>query len=147
MADHLRKQIRMAAAAALTGLGTTGAHVYPSRTEDLEDANLPALRVYTRNEEVVGKTAGNNPIYDRLLELLVEGVVKADAALDDTMDQIAKEVEQALAANQGIGGAKFVFLSHTEIDMESEGERDRGLIMMTFNVNYHAAAGSPDVAL
>jgi len=51
MANHIRQQIREKFGTLLTGLTTTGSNVYQSRVYPLENANLPALIIYTKSEE------------------------------------------------------------------------------------------------
>ena len=148
MADHLRKQIRTAAVAALTGLGTTGSRVYVSRAHPMQDANLPGLRIYTRSEEVEIASMGVGRVRERRLELVVEACVKANSAYDDTLDQIQKEVEIALDANQGLGGiSKYVEPRSFEDAFEGEGEKVVAMKRMAFEVLYYTAQGAPDVAL
>jgi hypothetical protein len=148
MANHVRRQIRDAAATALAGLTTTGARVYPSRTYPLQDANLPALRIYTNEETVeMSSMGGANRLVQRTLNLLVEGCAKVNDTLDDTLDDIIKEVETAIAANQTLGGAKWVQLAGIEIEMEGEGEKETGVARMTFQCEYITELDTPDVAL
>ena len=48
---HVRQQIREAAKLALTGLPTTGNNVFSSRVYTLQERELPAINIYTANEE------------------------------------------------------------------------------------------------
>jgi len=147
MAAHLRRQIREAAATALGALATTGANVFQSRTHELQDAQLPALRIYTNSEALEISSMGLSRVIERDLDLVVEACAKESADLDDKLDLIIQEVEVALAGNQGIGGAKWVQLKSIEIDMEGEAEKQVGVARMTFQVFYLAALGAPDIAL
>lgn len=146
MANHLRRQIREAAAGALNGLTTTGANVFESRTHELQDAELPALRIYTNNEDLVIGSQGANRLLDRDLELVVEGCSKRTSNLDDELDAIILEVEVRIAANQGLAGAKRIQLRRIEIDMEGEAEKEVGVARMIFSVFYQAALATPDTA-
>lgn len=148
MALHLRKQIRDAVAAALTSLTTSGARVYESRTHELQDANLPGLRIYTNSEDArVSEILSSNRVLERDLQLVVEACSKKSSGLDDELDLMVQEVEVAIAANQGAGGAKWIQLKSIEIDMEGEAEKEIGVARMTFEVRYNAALSAPDVAL
>lgn len=148
MADHLRKQIRVAAAALLNGLATTGANVFTSRVYAMQDAELPALRVSTRDEVINISEKGMSRHRERYLDLVVEACVKVNAGYDDTVDQIQKEVEVALDADNGLSGlCKYVELKTVEDAFEGEGEKIVGLKRMTFEVLYYTAQGAPDVAL
>lgn len=150
MADILKKQIREAAAAAgvLGNLTTTGARVYQSRTHELQDANLPALRIYTNDEEISVASMGVNRLREHRLDLVVEACAKESADLDDKLDLIEKEVMIALDANQSLGvGVKYVEPRRVEMDLEGEAEKEVGIKRMTFEVLYYTAKGSPDVAV
>ena len=60
MANHLRRQIREEVAVnLLTGLSTTGSNVFQSHVYPLENADLPALCVYTQEEEEEVDAMGN----------------------------------------------------------------------------------------
>lgn len=148
MANLLRRQIREAAATTLTSLATTGANVFQSRTHELQEASLPALRVYTNDEQVRISSMGASRIREHELELVVEACAKESADLDDKLDLICKEVQIALDANQGLGvGVKYVEPKRIEIDMEGEAEKEVGVARMTFEVLFYTALGAPDVAL
>lgn len=145
MADHLRKRIRHAAATRLTGLATTGSRVYRARVYPLEDANLPGLLIYTNAERSERMTMPAPGVLERRLELVVEGYAKDTTDLDDTLDQIAKEVEVAIAGDFGLGGlAKVASLTTTEVEMVNGAEVPVGMIRLTFEVRYMALEEAPD---
>jgi hypothetical protein len=149
MADHLRRQIRDAIATAVTGLATTGARVYTSRVHPLTADELPGLRIMTQSELVGDTSLGAPRVLERRLRLTVHAIAQALDTLDDTLDQICKEVEVALAmpcaalANL----AKSITLVATDIDMSGDAERPVGIAAMTYEVFYMTAENAPDVAL
>ena len=146
MPSHIRKQIRDAAVVALTNLTTTSTRVFENRVYDLQDTDLPGLRIYTNNEDVEISSYGYSRLLDRSLELVVECCAKS-TTFDDTVDLMIQEVEVAIAANQGMGGAKYVQLKRIEIEMAGEGEKPIGVARMTFEVPYITALATPDAAL
>lgn len=148
MADHLRKQIRSAAAAALTGLATTGTRVFTSRARAIAEGDLPCLRVFFDDESVTHVTLGPGRRRERMGALLVEAIAKGNSAPEDTADQIVKEVEIALDANNGLGGL-VKYIEPRRINSDFAGEADSIVVTtrMQFDVLYYAAMGSPDVAL
>ena len=138
---HVRKQIRDDVLVTLMGLTTTGSRVYPSRVHPNEAANLPALCVYTLNEtsELI---AMNGNQLRRALDLVVEGYARAKSDLDDTLDIIATEVEEALAVDPTRGGvAHKTVISDTDISLSSEGDQPIGVIRMVFQVDYVTSSG------
>ena len=104
MAFHVRRQIRERVGTVLTGLTTTGSNVFQSRVYPLSDADLPALLIYTKAEESEPQIIGQNRTTSRILALAVECYVKASSDFDDTVDQICKEVEIAIAADTTLNG-------------------------------------------
>src|SRR5574343_361509 len=104
MANHVHKQIRDAVKTALTGLATTGSRVWANRLQVMQDADLPGLRIYADDETSADLSMHAPGISERQLTLVVEAVVKAVSGLDDTLDQIAKEVETALAGTITVSG-------------------------------------------
>lgn len=147
MANHLLRQIRDNAKTALTGLATTGTHVFVNRSQEqpLQDSELPALRIYVRESDAVISSMGVGRVYERTAQLRIEACVKKNATFEDDVYQIAKEVETALAA--GVTGAKSVDIKRIEIVDDGQGEKPVAIGHMTFEVLFYTANGSPDVAL
>jgi len=148
VANHLRQQIREALAQVVTGLATSGSHVYQSRVVQLEANELPALKVLTGDEAVTIVDIGSNPLQERNLTVTVTAVAKAANNLDDMLDTMIKEVEVAVASSNTLGGlVKDVVLTGTGVDMNAEAELPTGQALITFNANYYTRAQAPDVSL
>jgi hypothetical protein len=152
MANHVRTQIRDAAVTAMGSLSTvTSSNIFKARPDehDLQTSQLPAIIVYTDAEDVEAGTlnqSGRRLI--RTMQLMVRGLVKATGDTDATLDTINKEVEAALASDPTfVGKAKDCLLIRVEKDRNAEGEKPIAHVEMTFEVEYHTAAGVPDVAL
>ena len=133
--SHARQQIREACAALVTGLTTTGSRVFQSRMRPQASASLPCLLVTTNDEEITPGTIGT--IYERSLLLSIRGFAMGSATLDDTLDQIAVEVETAMAAYYR------ATLTAIEIDFDDEIEKPVGSVDLRYRVMYHTAAGTP----
>lgn len=150
MANHVRQQIREAAAALLTGLATSGARVYQSRIRVYADADLPCLNITTNDELINAASVGFPTLLDRQINMVVEAVAKQSANLDDALDTMCKEVEIALNATVNtntLGGiAKHTVLSSIEINMNGDGEVPVGSARMNFTVTYKTRADQPDIA-
>lgn len=141
-ATHVRRQLREAAAAALTGLTTTGAHVFQSRMRPQEDAGLPCLLVETNDEDIAAASVGAQQ--ERDLTLLVRGIAKAAADLDDTLDAIALEVETALAAVPTLGNkAAGMQLRGIKVDFDDSTNKPVGQITLDYRLTYFVLSGSP----
>ena len=146
---HARQQIREAVGTALASLTTTGANVFESRVYELAQDDLPALRIYTNSEgDIEGLQLGDPIQQRRNLELVVEGVARATSDMDDTLDDIAEEVEVALAADITLGGlVHSVYIDNTEIEMSAEGDQPVGVARMTFAVDYTVNSNAPGTLL
>lgn len=149
MANHLRRQIREAVAGAVTGLTTTGSRVFQSRVYPAQTTELPCLLIYTRSETSTPQTIHPDRALERVLQLEIVAVAKANADLDDTLDLVCKEVEIALAMplTALYGKGKTIQLVSTEIELSGEGERPTGRAVMTYQVDYFNQENAPDVAL
>jgi hypothetical protein len=151
VANHLRRQIREAVATLLTGLTTTGNRVFQSRVQTLKDSQLPALVILTNEETVTQQTIHSNPLLERQLSVQVIAKAKANTNLDDTLDQIIKEVEMAVfasdAANTLGGLVKGLVLDSLDITFNGEAETKVGEAVMAFTAVYFNQAATPDVSV
>jgi hypothetical protein len=150
---HMRKQIRDAVAAALAGLPMTADRVYIGRTRPLGKNHEPTLLVYTRTETSKREVRGAPPEHERQLDLIVEGRVSSSAPPDDLLDQIALEVETAMASLIDYGTGKVfdgliwnLQYSGQQVIVEADGEKHIGKIGLQYLATYHVAEGAPDVA-
>jgi len=102
--SHVRQQIRDAAAAALTGLTTTGANVYAPRQWGQQRSKVPALEVEIRSEEVAAQTFGSSYEQQRKADLVVSAwaVSNTSAAGSDVVDLVDAEVSVALFADAAL---------------------------------------------
>lgn len=147
MANHVRQQIREAAATALLGLTTTGSRVFQNRLYTVDaSTELPCLLIKTDSESIAAGTI--HGVLDRTMKLTIEGLAAAADNVDDALDTIVKETETRIAQDPRFGNlAISTVLDTIEIDIEAEGERPVGRAIMQFNVNYFTNAGAPDVSL
>jgi|DEB0MinimDraft_10_1074344.scaffolds.fasta_scaffold180643_2 hypothetical protein len=134
---HIRKTIRENIVTTLTGLSTTGSSVYETRIFPINYAKLPALMVYTQDDNVVEYTiTSSSRTQHRQLTCIIEGHIKATANIDDTIDTISEEVEEAMSTDRTRGGnAKDTRLQTTEIEFE-EATQKVGLVRFTYIVDY-----------
>ena len=144
---HLRQSIRERIGTLVTGLTTTGSNVFQSRVYPVEDGSLPCLLVYTTSEESeVTEIASPRPM-TRFLNVIVQGVGGATTP-DDTLDDISKEVEVALAGDVTINSlANNSFLSSTTIEFNAEGAKPIGTVMLNYIVEYRNVDNNPESAI
>lgn len=148
---HARQQIRDFVVAGLSELLTTGANVYPGRTRPLGANHPPSLLVYTRRETSARAVDGSPPQLERPVMLHIEGRVTTATPPDDLLDQIALEVEAAVAAlsaypAQFFGGrAQNVELVQTDSDARADGEKHVGSVVLSYRVTYCTIEGNAGV--
>ena len=148
MTDHVRQQIRDRIVTNVTGLSTTGDRVYRSRVYPLNADTMPALLVYSKTEDSEIDVMGSPGVLNRLVNIAIEGYVRNITVYDNKIDDICKEVETAMAADQKINGlAKNSFLSSTEIEYTGEGDQPIGVVTMNYVVQYRTATNAPQTAL
>ena len=132
--SHVRQQIRDRLKTTLTGVTTTGARVYNSRVSN-HDA-LPCLSIYTLSEEL-GEESANKQF--RLLNVMVEVRAKAADNLENTLDTIGAEVEDAIFASGDTtlsGTCKDFDYEGLDIELSGEAEQPFGLMTMRFLAIY-----------
>ena len=135
---HIRKTIREHVVTTNTSLSTTGSNVYETRYFPLQTGNLPALIVYTLDETVEDYTIGQNTRTQlRSLNLIIEAHCRGTANIDDTLDTIAEEVEEAMVTDITRGGnAKDTKLVSTEVDFDTASQKT-GLMRLTYLISYN----------
>ena len=135
---HIRKAIREHVVTTITSLSTTGSNVYETRYFPLQTGNLPALIVYTLDETVEDYTLGQNTRTQfRALNLIIEAHCRGTANIDDTLDTIAEEVEEAMVTDISRGGnAKDTKLVSTEVDFDTASQKT-GLMRLTYLISYN----------
>lgn len=147
MADHAHEQIRDAVVTALTGLTTSGSNVYANRLYPLDDASLPALRIYADQEDATPQSMHSPHIQERTLRLVVDCCAKATSGLDDTLDTMSKEVEIALATALTIG-SKSVQLVYSGMEFDDEAaEKPIGVKKLSFDCQFYTMNNAPDVLI
>ena len=134
---HVRKSIRDNITTTLTGLTTTGSRVFQTRLFPLATAKLPGLCIYTRNETTQYTTVCKPRTQIRELEVLVEPYAKGTSSIDNTLDTIAVQVEEALYTDLTRGGyAKDTQVTDFEADYAADGEQSVGMGRFTIAVTY-----------
>ena len=137
---HARQQIRQQLITTLTGLATTGSNVVASRVYDIATSQFSriskALAIYTLSEDL-GEESANKQM--RLLDVVVEVREKASSNLDNALDAIGAEVEDALFASGDTtlnGKCKHFNYDGLEISLSGDAEQPIGLMTMRFIAQY-----------
>jgi len=134
---HLRKAIREHVVTTCTGLSTTGSNVFETRYFPLQTANLPAILVYTNEESIEEYTLGTSTRTQiRILQVIIEAHAQGTSDIDDTLDTISEEIEEAMCVDPSRGGnAKDTKLINTEYEFDT-GSQKTGLARFTYAITY-----------
>lgn len=142
--SHARTQIRQAVVALLNGNTEAGNRVFSSRVHPLDDAKLPALLVYTPQENIGERSMQRPRTQQRQLQLAVEGYLKARGDIDAEADALALEVEQLIASDPTLAGlVKDISLESSATQLSGEGEKPVAVITLTFAVLYCLKENAP----
>lgn len=139
-----RKAIRNGLKTYLTGKTAAGSRIYTSRAEAIFQAELPLLLIYTRDEAVEEfNTAPRR--YKRTMNVQIEAVVEANDAVDDALDDIGAQIENALFENDllivsGVELASDSTLTQAELDVLSVGEKNVGVLRTSWDFVYYQDA-------
>lgn len=124
-----------------------GTQVVTTRRLPWRLSMLPGIAIYTLDEAVDPVSAKTAPReLKRHPTLTIEAVLKTDVEnIDDALDDIARQIEIAIAADDTLGGtASDCWLSKTEFEFGTQGEEEIAVARLTFYVTYYQDA--PDAA-
>lgn len=145
---HVRKQIRDTLATLLTGLATTGANVFKSRNIELQDQELPGLIISTGEEQIDALGSFQNLNLQRNLTVRVVGKAKVAINVDDTLDQIAAEVETKIQTNVRLNNlCTDLILTAVNVPINEDTEAQIGEIELIYQTTYLTQAGAPETSL
>lgn len=154
MADHVRKQIRARAGTVLAA-GTAWGKVFVNRSQEVQEADLPAVLVMAGDEEVESITlkGDSGARQQRTVELVIWAVAQDARDLDDTVDAMIAEVETLIFADftdaAGSLGAlcKSLELVSVETDFSDGARQPVGDARIAFAAEYHTAEGAPTAVI
>jgi hypothetical protein len=114
--------------------------IYGSRSKPLFDQFLPAILVYARNENILEErfTTDGHGATKRELDVAIEAVMLGNEEIDNALDNIAKQIEDAFDGWEMSGRkADIIKLKSTEIDISIDGSKIYGAIRLTYNITYY----------
>lgn len=147
MAYHVRRQIRDAFVSAVTGLVQTGSRVEAGRRRTLTAQHLPTLLVYTL-DETSGYHAQQRKLM-RVVDVAIECRVSSHEPVDDDLDQVALEVERAIA-NRDFRSDDGLSLIDVQLvasrpDIRADGDLYVGKLRLDYRVEYRTLEQTPDI--
>lgn len=138
---HPRKLIRDKAVEILKAANTDALlKVYPNRIKPLVCNNfqneLPAIKVFTLTESSeIFNVAPRE--YKRSVQLAIEIVDEANDSIDDSLDQIGRQVELALLNNNLMDSVcNDIHYTSSTVGLREEGDSNIGFLGIVFTVEY-----------
>ncbi len=114
--------------------------IYGSRSKPLFDQFLPAILVYARNENILEEkfTTDGFGATKRELDVAIEAVVLGNEEVDNILDKIAKQIEDAFDKwEMPNRKADIMKLKSTEIDASIDGSKIYGAIRLNYSIIYY----------
>ena len=121
--------------------------IYGSRSKPLFDQFLPAILVYARSENVLEEkfTTDGFGATKRELDVAFEAVILGSEQLDDTLDNITKQIEDAFDGwEMPTRKSDVLKLKSTEIDISIDGSKIYGAVRLTYTITYYTASQEPN---
>jgi hypothetical protein len=136
---HARQDIRDAIFSILSTAEVADT-ISKSRIYPIAANTVTAALIYTQTDVVVETTLTYPRKFNRELTLVVECVSRDPQYLDDRLDSVAASVENAIGADNTLGGlVKDCVLIDTSISMDSSGDAPIGAARLQFRVVYRTA--------
>lgn len=133
---HKRTQIRNAIVNILDGSTSVGAKVFLNRPHPYNETDLPAIFIYTSEESAIDANLSQKT-YKRTLNLAIEARVSSSTSVDESLDDIAEEIENLIKADLTINGlCTNISMTGTEFDQTAEGRKVIGALRLNFEIKY-----------
>jgi len=139
---HAREQIRLAFIAALETSPALNIDIFNGRIWPVHNEILPCMVVSTR-EELVEDDEHEKGTYLRKLAVKIETYLKQENDIDSTADDLAVEVEKAVAADNFLRGICHN-LESTVTETSSGGENEIAVCTIVYGVLYNTKIGDPE---
>jgi hypothetical protein len=141
---HERKSLRDAVVAALKAASTSaGDNVFPTRVAPYKQDDLPVIAVYTLDEDSDDRQTAPRE-YKRTIRMVVAGVVQAGTNVDDAMDALDLEIEEAMDPDPTFGHVcADSVMRTTKTDLDERGAKPVGILAKTYDVTLYTDARMP----
>ena len=145
--SHARTQIRNAIFGILD-TAIANITIQKSRIYPIGSGKLPAILIYTRQENLQDSSLSKPRTQFRNLSLVIEVIAKANNDLDQTLDDLAVQIEEALFVDTSLGGlVKDTILQTTDIQYLDEGDKPHGVMVMTYTITYAVQETTPETLI
>ncbi len=148
--NHVRAQVRKNMSAIIQA-AIPDIHVFESKTTPLQKHNTPAFLVKTPGETIEPLTQGRNQggrMQKRTIVTEVYVFGRADENIEDYIDTLAKQVEDAVAADYTLGNVAIsTSLDSVIIDTSASPDTSNGAALLNFSSVVHTAEGQSEISI
>lgn len=136
---HERQAIREKIKALLLAASTdAGTNVFINRTIPVGENNLPAIIMYSDDEQNEDRTVVGRQ-QKRLYTIITEVVVETQTGeqVENERDDIAKQIENVINGNRKLDGLVFdSLLNRTKFGFTNEGKKPTGAAILFWDIRY-----------
>lgn len=143
---HIRRTIRENVKAALSGINAVSGRIFTNRVDPLQPRELPCVIIETPSDSI--SLLNLSPVRPRVqrrdcsVNVLI--ISAATDAIDDVLDDVGEEVEQAMQGDPSLGvGATNLELRGTQSTIVGEGSELRGVLRLSYSVTVSTREGTP----
>ena len=139
---HLRQELRDRMQSTLSsGVTLVSGRVYTNRVYSLSAINLPIVTISFDSESSSLATIGIKTM-QRNVDVIVDVYCKANANLDDDVDDICLQIEDAIAGDFTLNGlAKQCILTGTDLQLTGDAEQPIGIARLRYSILYFTSDG------
>ncbi len=145
---HTRTRIRRLVQGALIGKTDAEDRVFTTRVIPVRRQKLPVISVYTFTDTVDSDAINSAPReLKHALPVVVEAWVAPGENVDDAMDVMASQIEEAMHLDPffGVDDCSSIdsILASTDLAVVVDSDRQMGLVVLTYDFTYFTPAPAP----
>ena len=145
---HARSQIRKYIISLLNDSTVAGSNVFEARIYGLDNIELPAILVFTNEENIQEYSIGHPRNLLRQLNVVIEIYAKASGNIDDVIDNLCMQIEQLLGSDNNLGGmVKDMILSSVSVSHSAEAERPLATATLNYQIIYSTKEHQPEAII
>lgn len=120
--------------------------VYNNRLHKINTNNMPAILIYTTNEEATRDGVGFKQRRELYTSLEIYATSSEANNIDDILNNIASQVEQILSANHTLINNNVIDVKYTgcDISLNGDGEQPIGILKMNYTITYRVLETNPN---
>jgi len=147
VSNHVRQQIRKRMQGVISdNVSLVDGRVYTSRVYSINELSLPAITISFVNEVSSQITIGLRTL-TRKVDIMIDVYAAQNADLDDVLDNISVQVDEAIASNFTLDGlAKQCTLASSDFSFEAGTDSPIGVARLSYEAIYVTGIDEPRIA-